>query len=103
MIAERAIAAPARGYTPAMNKHARLLFAAALVAALAACGNKGPLVRPSDAEAPPAPASVAPASPASTDPTQALPPQDTPADATPTGTSQPPAEPTTPPSPPAGD
>ena len=85
-----------------MDRHARLLIAAALVAALAACGNKGPLVRPSDAAAPPAPSSVAPPSPSSTDPTNALPPQDTPADATPTGTSPPPAEPT-PPSPPAGD
>ena len=84
-----------------MDKHARFLVAAALAAALAACGNKGPLVRPSDAAAPPAPASVAPASPAASDPTQALSPQSTPADATPTGTSQPPSDPA-PPSPPAG-
>jgi len=90
-----------RGYTPAMDNSARLMIVVALVATLAACGNKGPLVRPSDAAAPPAPASVEPASPPSTDPTNALPPQDTPADATPTGTSPPPSEPA-PPSPPAG-
>ena len=52
-----------RGYTPAMDNSARLMIAVALVATLAACGNKGPLVRPSDAAAPPAPASVEPDSP----------------------------------------
>jgi predicted small lipoprotein YifL len=84
-----------------MNTSSRFLFAAALLATLAACGNKGPLVRPSD-EVPPAPATTAPASPPSTDPTSTLPPQDsTPADATPTGSSQPPSDPT-PPSPPGG-
>jgi len=84
-----------------MKTSSRLLVCAALFASVAACGNKGPLVRPSD-EVPPAPSSVAPASPPSSDPTSTLPPQDsTPADATPTGSSQPPSDPT-PPSPPGG-
>ncbi len=39
--------APERGYTRPMNPITRTLIAAALLATLAACGNKGPLVKPS--------------------------------------------------------
>jgi predicted small lipoprotein YifL len=53
---------------------ARHLIAAALLAALAACGNKGPLVKPSAAEAPAS--ELAP--PAPTDPTDAMPPAEPP-------------------------
>jgi predicted small lipoprotein YifL len=51
-------------------KSTRLLIAVALVACLAACGNKGPLVHPT----PPQSDVPAPASPPSTDPTTTLPP-----------------------------
>jgi predicted small lipoprotein YifL len=56
-----------------MNNVARYLLAAALLALLAACGNKGPLVRPSAA------ATRAPvASPPATDPTNTTPVEETP-------------------------
>lgn len=79
-----------RGYTPAMTK--RTVFLLFVLAALAACGNKGPLVHPdapgSDVATPASgalasPASVAPAAPASTAPAT-------------------PVEPTTPPNPDGG-
>ena len=59
------------GYTRPMKPITRLLLATALCAALAACGNKGPLVLP---DAPPSDL-PAPASPPSTDPTQVPPTQ----------------------------
>lgn len=40
-----------RSYTHSMNYVARYLIAAALLATLASCGNKGPLVRPSAVKA----------------------------------------------------
>jgi predicted small lipoprotein YifL len=53
---------------------ARHLIAAALLAALAACGNKGPLVKPSAAEAPTSDAAApAPAEPAETPSPEAAP------------------------------
>jgi predicted small lipoprotein YifL len=56
-----------------MNPIARPLVAAMLLASLAACGNKGPLVHPSAPQSEvPAPASTA----APVDPTQELPPAD---------------------------
>ena len=55
-----------------MNTLARYLLAAALLAMLAACGNKGPLVRPS-AAATPAPV----ASPPANDPTETIPVEET--------------------------
>jgi predicted small lipoprotein YifL len=62
----------------------RIVTAAALLACLAACGNKGPLVHPSQPQAEAVPA---PAAPPAADPTDVLPPADsTPppgADATP--------------------
>ena len=65
------------------------LLAAALLATLAACGNKGPLVHP----APPADSTIpAPASPPSTDPTDTLPEQ-SPTPPEDTGTASPPAPP----------
>ena len=63
------------------------LPAVALLLALTACGNKGPLVRPSAPE--PADTIPAPASPPSTDPTDALP-QENPTPPTDTGTPTPP-------------
>ena len=69
-----------------MKTSSRLLVAAALLATLAACGNKGPLVRPSSAQMPPAEAPV---------PADSTPPVDT-------GDTAPPADDdTTPPAPPA--
>ena len=44
-----------------MNTPTRIAIAAALLALLAACGNKGPLLRPS--QVPPAGTEVIPASP----------------------------------------
>jgi predicted small lipoprotein YifL len=66
---------------------ARLLLAAALLAMLAACGNKGPLVKPSQAQ-PPAPEAAPVPAPDPTDsaPAQEIPqpPAADPASATPT-------------------
>jgi predicted small lipoprotein YifL len=58
-----------------MNRNARLVFAAALMAALSACGAKGPLFMPEKPveEAPVAPAE---ATPANTDTLPAEPPID---------------------------
>jgi predicted small lipoprotein YifL len=56
-----------------MNNVARYLLATALLATLAACGNKGPLLRPS-AAATPAPV----ASPPANDPTDTAPVEETP-------------------------
>jgi len=76
------------------------LVAVALLLALTACGNKGPLVRPSSPV--PEDTTPAPASPPSTDPTDALP-QENPAPPADTGTPTPPV-PTPPvPTPPADD
>jgi predicted small lipoprotein YifL len=52
---------------------ARHLIAAALLAALAACGNKGPLVKPSAAEAPASEVPPPPAEPTDTPPPEASP------------------------------
>ena len=58
-----------------MNNIARYLIAAALLATLAACGNKGPLVKASHAESG-TPVAVPPATTAPTDatPSEATPP-----------------------------
>jgi predicted small lipoprotein YifL len=84
-------------YTRAMIAITRIATAAVLLACLAACGNKGPLVHPSQpqAEGVPAPAtSVAVPMPPATDPTDVLPPADStpPPDAGPAG-AVPPASP----------
>ena len=69
-----------RRYTRAMDKTMlRYLIAAALLATLAACGNKGPLVKasqavPVDAEAAPADAQSPPAG----EPTEVAPPDEIP-------------------------
>ena len=69
-----------RGYTRRMDKTTlRYLIAAALLATLAACGNKGPLVKasqaaPVDAQAAPADAQSPPAG----DPTEVTPPDEVP-------------------------
>ena len=68
-----------RRYTRAMDKTMlRYLIAAALLATLAACGNKGPLVKasavPADAQAAPADAQSPPAG----DPTEVAPPDEIP-------------------------
>ena len=63
-----------RSYTHSMNYVARYLIAAALLATLASCGNKGPLVRPSAIKATPAPMATPPAS----DPTDTTPVEETP-------------------------
>jgi predicted small lipoprotein YifL len=69
-----------RGYTSRMDKTMlRYLIAAALLATLAACGNKGPLVKasqaaPVDAQAAPADAQSPPAG----DPTEVTPPDEVP-------------------------
>ena len=70
-----------------MKTSARHFAAVAVLFALAACGNKGPLVHPSA----PAPEGTTPVpeSPPSTDPTDALP-QDAPMPPADTGTSAPP-------------
>jgi predicted small lipoprotein YifL len=84
-------------YTRPMIAITRLVTAAALLASLAACGNKGPLVHPSQpqAEAVPAPAtSTATPMPPAIDPTDTLPPADsTPPPAADPGGAVPPASP----------
>ena len=67
-----------RGYTRAM-KTFRYLIAAALLATLAACGNKGPLVKASQAAADAAVAPADTASPPATEPTEVAPPEEVPA------------------------
>ncbi len=56
-----------------MNTLARYLLAAALLATLAACGNKGPLVRPSAVKT-----HKPVAAPSTTDPTDTTPVEETP-------------------------
>jgi predicted small lipoprotein YifL len=69
-----------RGYTRRMDKTTlRYLIAAALLATLAACGNKGPLVKASQAAAIEAQAAPADAqSPPAGDPTEIAPPDEVP-------------------------
>lgn len=69
----------------------RYLTAAALLATLAACGNKGPLVQASQAL--PVEVAPAPASPPSTDPTDVAPPEQIPAPSTAPPSASPPATP----------
>ena len=73
-----------RRYTRRMDKTMlRYLVAAALLATLAACGNKGPLVKASQAV--PVEAQAAPAdarSPPAGDPTEVAPPEEVPPPAT---------------------
>ena len=67
-----------RRYTRGMNTSVRFLLAAVLLATLVACGNKGPLVKASQAT--PADAAAAPAdasSPPSSDPTDVAPVEET--------------------------
>jgi predicted small lipoprotein YifL len=62
-----------RRYTRGMNTSVRFLLAAALLATLVACGNKGPLVKASQATPADAAAAPADASPPSSDPTDVAP------------------------------
>jgi predicted small lipoprotein YifL len=66
-----------RRYTRGMNTSVRFLLAAALLATLVACGNKGPLVKASQSAPADAAAAPADASPPSSDPTDVAPAEET--------------------------